>query len=38
MVFLLTGNYLLSRAVTHQVSSAFRSLTSVFEMGTGVAS
>ena len=29
---------LLSRAVTHQVSSALRSLTSVFGMGTGVTS
>ena len=30
-----SGNYLLSRAVTHQVSSTWRSLTSVFGMGTG---
>ena len=29
------GNYLLSRAVTHQVSSTWKSLTSVFGMGTG---
>ena len=35
---LLTGNVLLSRAVAHQVSSAQMSLTSVFEMGTGVTS
>ena len=35
---LRTGNVLLSRAVSHQVSSALRSLTSVFEMGTGVSS
>ena len=34
----LTGNVLLSQAASHQVSSALRSLTSVFEMGTGVAS
>ena len=33
-----TGNVLLSRAVSHQVSSALKSLTSVFEMGTGVSS
>ena len=33
-----TGNVLLSQAASHQVSSALRSLTSVFEMGTGVAS
>ena len=30
-----SGNYLLSRAVTRQVSSTWRSLTSVFGMGTG---
>ena len=30
-----SGNYLLSRAVAHQVSSTLRSLTSVFGMGTG---
>ena len=36
--FLNSGNYLLSRAVTHQVSSAWRSLTTVFGMGTGVTS
>ena len=34
----LTGNVLLSQAASHQVSSALKSLTSVFEMGTGVAS
>ena len=33
-----TGNVLLSQAASHQVSSALRSLTSVFEMGTGVTS
>ena len=33
---LRTGNVLLSRAVTHRVSLALRSLTTVFEMGTGV--
>ena len=33
-----TGNVLLSQAASHQVSSALKSLTSVFEMGTGVAS
>ena len=33
-----TGNDLLSRAVARQVSSARQSLTSVFGMGTGVAS
>ena len=33
-----TGNVLLSRAVPRQVSSALESLTSVFEMGTGVSS
>ena len=33
-----SGNYLLSRAVTRQVSSAWRSLTTVFGMGTGVTS
>ena len=33
-----SGNDLLSRAVTHQVSSTLRSLTSVFGMGTGGAS
>ena len=30
-----SGNYLLSRAVTRQVPSTLRSLTSVFGMGTG---
>ena len=33
-----TGKDLFSQAVSHQVPSALRSLTSVFEMGTGVAS
>ena len=33
-----TGNDLLSRAASRQVSSAQRSLTTVFEMGTGVTS
>ena len=33
-----TGNVLLSQAVPRQVSSALKSLTSVFEMGTGVSS
>ena len=33
-----TGNVLLSQAVARQVSSALRNLTSVFGMGTGVAS
>ena len=33
-----TGNVLLSQAASHQVSSALRSLTTVFEMGTGVTS
>ena len=37
-VSLCSGDVLLSQAVAHQVSSALRSLTSVFEMGTGVAS
>ena len=36
--FFQTGNDLLSRAASRQVSSAQRSLTTVFEMGTGVAS
>ena len=34
----LTGNDLLSQAASRQVSSALQSLTSVFEMGTGVSS
>ena len=34
----LTGDVLLSRAVSRQVSSALKSLTSVFGMGTGVTS
>ena len=33
---LLFGDYLLSQAVSNQVPSAIRGLTSVFEMGTGV--
>ncbi len=33
-----TGNDLLSQAASRQVSSALESLTSVFEMGTGVSS
>ena len=33
-----TGNVLLSQAASRQVSSALRSLTTVFEMGTGVTS
>jgi len=37
-VFFETGNDLFFRAVAHQVSSAQKSLTTVFEMGTGVAS
>ena len=32
---LVSGSYLLSRAVSSQVPSAFESLTSVFGMGTG---
>ena len=36
--FYKTGNVLLSQAVARQVSSALRSLTAVFEMGTGVPS
>ena len=32
------GSFLLSRAVTSQVSSALQSLTAVFGMGTGVSS
>ena len=35
-VFSDSGDVLLSRAVAHQVSSALRSLTTVFGMGTGV--
>jgi hypothetical protein len=34
----ISGEYLLSRAVASQISSARESLTSVFGMGTGVAS
>ena len=30
-----SGDYLLSQAVTSQVPSAYKGLTSVFEMGTG---
>ena len=37
-LFCKTGNVLLSQAVARQVSSALRSLTAVFEMGTGVPS
>ena len=37
-IFNQNGNVLLSQAVSHQVSSALRSLTSVFGMGTGVTS
>ena len=33
-----SGNSLLSRAVSHQVSSTLKTLTSVFGMGTGVSS
>jgi len=33
-----TGNDLFFQAVTHQVSSAQKSLTTVFEKGTGVTS
>ena len=35
--FDLSGGDLLSQAVTHQVSSALKGLTTVFGMGTGVA-
>ena len=35
LLFTKTGNVLFSRAVSRQVSSALKSLTSVFEMGTG---
>ena len=35
---LLRGYVLLSQAVAHQVTSALKSLTSVFGMGTGVSS
>ena len=35
-LFIDSGDVLLSRAVAHQVSSALRSLTTVFGMGTGV--
>ena len=38
LFFNQNGNVLLSRAVSRQVSSALRSLTSVFGMGTGVSS
>ena len=34
-VFLLTGNFLSSQAVSSQVLSAFMCLTAVFGMGTG---
>ena len=36
--FVNSGSVLLSRAVAHQVSSALKSLTTVFGMGTGVTS
>ena len=36
--FIDSGDVLLSQAVTHQVSSALKSLTTVFGMGTGVTS
>ena len=35
VVFVGTGSYLLSRAVSSQVPSAYKSLTTVFGMGTG---
>lgn len=38
VLFCKTGDVLLSQAVARQVSSAQKSLTTVFEMGTGVAS
>lgn len=38
LLFYESGNVLLSRAVSHQVSSALKSLTTVFGMGTGVSS
>ena len=38
LLFFETGDVLFSQAVTHQVSSALRSLTTVFGMGTGGAS
>ena len=38
LFFNYPGSFLLSRAVTSQVSSALQSLTSVFGMGTGVTS
>ena len=38
LLFTETGNVLLSQAASRQVSSALESLTSVFEMGTGVSS
>ena len=34
---IISGSVLLSRIVTHVVPSALEGLTSVFEMGTGVA-
>ena len=37
-LFFYPGSFLLSRAVTSQVSSALQSLTTVFGMGTGVTS
>lgn len=38
LLFTETGDVLLSQAASRQVSSALESLTSVFEMGTGVSS
>jgi len=38
MYYFKPGSVLLSHTVTHAVPSAMRSLTSVFGMGTGVAS
>ena len=38
VLFCKTGDVLLSQAAARQVSSAQKSLTTVFEMGTGVAS
>ena len=38
LLFFETGDVLFSQAVTHQVSSALKSLTTVFGMGTGVTS
>ena len=38
VLFCKTGDVLLSQAAARQVSSAQKSLTTVFEMGTGVSS